>query len=357
MSQPPRILVAALDWGLGHATRCLPVITELERQGAEVHLASAGRAAALWRAERPDLPLYDLPPYAVRYATANMVRNFIPQLPHLVRTVRAEHRALDRLITAHRIDAVISDNRYGCYSKRVPSVFVTHQLRLRMPAPWPSAPANWVNHALIRRFDSCWVPDHAEAPGLAGALAHGPGLPEVTYIGPLSRFRPVNTPIRYRWLALLSGPEPQRTYLEDEIVRQAVAVAGPALLIGGRPGGKVPAHLPTYVEYRPFETGQALAEAIAAAEVVVCRSGYSTLMDLAVFGSKALLIPTPGQTEQEYLARELARNGRITVHTQRLLDLKTGVAAAREATGLVDYSSVDTSLSDAITRLLNEVAN
>ena len=345
-------MVAALDWGLGHATRCLPVIAELERQGAEVHLASAGRAAALWRAERPDLPLYDLPPYAVRYATGNMVRNFLPQLPHLVRTVRAEHRALDRLITAHRLDAVISDNRYGCYSRRVPSVFITHQLRIQMPAPWPSAPANWVNHRLIRRFDQCWVPDYAEAPGLAGALAHGPNLPPATYVGLLSRLQAVKVPQRYRWLALLSGPEPQRTYLERAISQQAATANGPALIIGGHPGGGRPSALPDHVEYRPFETGQALAEAIAASEVVVCRSGYSTLMDLAVFGSKALLVPTPGQTEQEYLATALAEDGQAVQQTQAHLALNGGIAAALQAGGLSSGPRTGEPLARAVRKVL-----
>ena len=352
MPQPPRILVAALDWGLGHATRCLPIIAELERQGAEVHLASAGRAAALWRAERPDLPLYDLPPYAVRYATGNMVRNFLPQLPRLVQTVRAEHRALDRLIAAHHLDAVISDNRYGCYSRRVPSIFVTHQLRIRMPAPWPSAPANWVNHRLIRRFDHCWVPDYAEAPGLAGALAHGPGLPPAAYVGPLSRFVPTTAPPRYRWLALLSGPEPQRTYMENAIIEQAATVAGPGLIIGGRPDG--PQRIvPSGVTYLPFATTGELAELLPAAEVIVCRGGYSTLMDLAVFGSKALLVPTPGQTEQEYLAEELAWGGRVAVQGQAALNLKAGIAAARAATGLGGYAETNEALQQATRTLLD----
>lgn len=356
MSGGPRILVAALNWGLGHAARCLPLVDALRARGATVLLASDGAAADLWRAERPALPLFELPPYRITYRHTSLVRSLLPQVPHLVRTVRAEHRRLDELIATQGIDAVISDNRYGCYARRVPSVFVTHQLRLRMPRPWPAAPANRVNHALVRRFDRCWVPDFPQAPGLAGALAHGPHLPPAHYLGPLSRLRAVASERpRYRQLALLSGPEPQRTYLEQEIIRQAATLPGPTLIVGGLPGGPTPPDLPGHIAYRPFLKTRELERALAAAELVVCRSGYSTLMDLAKLGKRALLVPTPGQTEQEYLAQQLAANGQAATQTQADLDLAAGLAAARASGGLqqaaVDPQWLQTAL-DELYRLI-----
>ena len=334
MANPPRILVTALNWGLGHAARSLPVIEALERRGAVLRLASDGDALALWRAERPDLPTLDLPSYRISYRTGSMVRNFIPQLPHLVRTVRAEHARLTEYQRTYAFDAVVSDNRYGCYLPGVPSIFLTHQLRIRMPAPWPSAPANWVNHYLIRRFSQCWVPDLPEAPGLAGALAHGPGLPPAVYLGPLSRFPALPSKKQYAWVAVLSGPEPQRSYLEQAIRRQVDRLPGPGLVIGGLPRELVSENWSDRVTYRSFLPGAELAAVLAAAGVVICRSGYSTLMDLARLGSKVLLVPTPGQTEQEYLARSLARQGRAVVQTQEDLDLAQGIKAARALPGL-----------------------
>jgi len=300
--------VAPLDWGLGHATRCIPLIRELLAQGAEVWLAGEGAQAALLKEAFPDLPLLNLPGYQVEYAKTKtgLVFRLLLQIPRILVSIRQEHRWLKKAVRDHQLDAVISDNRFGLYHKTIPGIFITHQLRIQVPVM--KRAEQWlqrINYRYISRFTACWVPDHATAPGLAGALSHPEKMPAVpvSYIGPLSRFERIGQPVvSPHLLALLSGPEPQRSLLEEKLIAELVHYNGTATLLRGLPGNS--SMMPSTNMLRIYNhlPSAALNEELHKAPIVICRSGYSTLMDLAALEKKSILVPTPGQTEQEYLA-------------------------------------------------------
>ncbi len=335
MNASPHVLVAVLNWGLGHASRCHPLIEALLRRGCRVSLASDGEALALLRAEWPTLPAYELPSWGVRYPTRSMVWNMARQLPRLMQAMAAEHRALRALHRRHAFDLIVSDNRYGCYLPDCPSILLTHQLFVRSPWRWSEPLLHRVLHRLIARFDRCWVPDWPEPPGLSGALGHGPTALPVRYVGPLSRMAPCSEGRRKRHqlVAVLSGPEPQRSRFEALLTEQWLRLPLDGVLVQGLPQRHARTTLRPGLERVSFLPKGPLNELLCAGEVVVCRSGYSSLMDLAAIGARALLVPTPGQTEQEYLADQLARTRCVAVQSQDALDLQAGWEEARRLSG------------------------
>ncbi|MCB0594796.1 MAG: glycosyltransferase [Lewinellaceae bacterium] len=333
MASKPRILVAPLDWGLGHATRCVPLIEEIQRQGGEPVLASAGRALAYLQAEFPNLEMTSLPAYNIRYFGGNMYWNIGLQGPKILRAAWLEHRRLQQLIRRLKIDAVISDNRFGCFSSRVPAVFVAHQLNIQLSPPSLQWLANRLCRLFIRQYGECWIPGLPGSESLAGALSQPPeGLP-CRHIGLLSRLQPeIETP-EYDILALLSGPEPQRSRLESILLRQLKDLPYRVLLVQGRTEVEERRQPSLRIEVVSYlKTGE-LQRALNRSTLVICRSGYSTLMDLAAMGKKALLIPTPGQTEQEYLARRMQELGYCPYQKQDELDVERGVAEVQAYSG------------------------
>jgi len=303
------ILVAVPDWGLGHATRSLVIVERLRALGIPVHLASSGRAAHLLRAECPGLPLLELPGYRIRYRSSALAADLFRQAPQLWRRVRAEHHLLARYLKKHPICGILSDNALGCYALDLPSAYVTHQIHIQYPAvPWLARAANCLHGRFIARFGSCWVPDRPGHENLSGRLAHPPpaGL-RIRYLGPLSRLRPLPEARRWDVVAVLSGPEPQRSRWEADLIHQLSRSSARSLLVRGTTE-KAPARGQWgRLHWVSWLTAAELNRELAAAELVVCRSGYSSLMDLAALGKPAVLVPTPGQTEQAYLARHWAR--------------------------------------------------
>lgn len=300
--------MAPLDWGLGHATRCIPVVRELLLQGAEVWLAAGGSQASLLKEAFPTLPLLNLPGYQVDYAKTKrgLVFRLLLQVPRILNTIRQEHQWLKKTVNRYQIDAVISDNRFGLWHKKIPCIFITHQLRIQVPGSrFIEEQLQKINYRYINRFTASWVPDELKAPGLAGALSHPEKMPavEVSYIGPLSRFEKMEIPEHSdHLLILLSGPEPQRSLLEEKVLTELAHYHGTATLVRGLPGNS--SMLPSTNMIRIFNhlPSESLNEALQKAHWVICRSGYSSVMDLAILGKKSVQIPTPGQTEQEYLA-------------------------------------------------------
>ena len=334
-----RVLVAPLNWGLGHVTRSIPLIQALERNGVEVVLASDGDALHLLRAEFPHLAAEELPSYKIRYAGTNMVRNIALQLPRILYAVRAEHSATARLIRKYQLDGVISDNRYGCFSAQTPSVLLTHQLYLKVPAPGLQWMANRVLRLALQKFHQVWVPDIAEKAGsLSGELSHGEKAVHraVAYIGPLSRMQAAHEEdFSYDVAMVLSGPEPQRTVLEQKLLEQALEMPYNCIVVQGKTAEKQHHFAADHVEVVSFLTAGDLQEVLNASRYVVCRSGYSSLMDLAILGKKALLIPTPGQTEQEYLAMHFAEDKIFPYQLQDNIQLEAGLELLECYNGLV----------------------
>lgn len=329
-----KILITALNWGLGHATRCIPIIRALEQRGVEVVLASDGVAMYLWRAEFPHLDVIELPSYRIRYASANMVLNIGKQLPRILYAIRAERQMTERIVRRYGITHIISDNRYGCFSAKTRNIFITHQLHVQIPGKTLEWAANWVLKRALRQFDEIWAPDQAEAPFLAGDLAHPPvEAPPVRYIGILSRMQAAAPRDDYDVAIVLSGPEPQRSLLEQKLIEQAIALPYRFIVVQGRPKQQHHHYAADNVEVVSYLTSEALNQVLLGSQAIVCRSGYSSLMDLAVLGKKAILIPTPGQTEQEYLAKNLSEAGRFVCRQQDDIQLEAALQALEHTSG------------------------
>lgn len=354
MKSTKRILVAPLNWGLGHATRCIPIIRALQEQGAEVLLASDGRALQLLQEEFPDLPHFKLPAYDVKYPFSSMILSIGWQLPKIAKAIWLEKKAINNLIDTEKIDIIISDNRFGCYSKKVKTVFLTHQLTIKMPFKLLETPVRWGNFFWIKKFDICWIPDFNGENNLSGDLSTSARLVGFSpqFIGTLSRMQAGTRPKKYDAIFILSGPEPQRTILEKRILAQLLNLTGTYLVIQGKTEQKQREYLKENIEVASFMTSKALNEAILKSEIVVSRSGYSTLMDLVNLQQKAILIPTPGQTEQEYLARRFFEKGIFYFQDQKVLNLKNAFLESVAFTGFQQEQQAENLLKIAITELL-----
>jgi hypothetical protein len=343
-----RVLVAPLDWGLGHATRCIPVIRELLKQECEVHIASSGEALLLLKEEFPALKFHELVPYNPAYsAWLSFSIKIILQVPKFLRVIREEHDQTEKLIEKEKIDVIISDNRYGCWSKKAKSVLITHQVNILLNPPWKifSAMVNSFVHRWISNFHACWVPDVAQ--GITGAMSRTQ-LP-VRFIGTLSRFEKMPRPIVYDVLAIVSGPEPQRSLFEKLLSEKLQASGLTYFLVKGKVGQEQSSSS----SESEYLTAEHLNEKIESSSIVICRPGYSSIMDLAKLGKKAIFIPTPGQTEQEHLARELKNKNIAWCQSQQEFDLPDALEKSKSYSGFADFDSPPNLLPQAITDLLH----
>lgn len=322
------VLVAPLNWGLGHATRCIPVINELLYQHVDVIIASDGSALKLLRQIFPGLKSVVLPGYNVKYQKGgSFAWTMMRQFPSLLKSIKQEHELTLGYTSKYRIDAIISDNRFGVWHPSVPSVIMSHQLYTHQPGIWTIlAPIlHSINHSKLRKFNEIWIPDTNSPLNLSGALSHRPNTTLNTYyIGWLSQF--ANSPVSdessviYDLAVVLSGPEPQRTALETILLPQLKLTGKKVILVRGLPTDYQKINY-TGIKIVNYLTTKELHEVMANAETIICRSGYTSLMDLAFLQKKAILIPTPGQIEQEYLAGLCETRGYCPTAPQHQTDL------------------------------------
>lgn len=322
------ILVAPLNWGLGHATRCIPIINALEENGFTPILASDGVALAMLRKEFPHLQVLELPSYDIEYAKngANFKWKMLANVPKMVDAILLEKKIVKKWVKEYGLSGIISDNRLGVLSKKVPSVFITHQLNvLTGNTTWISSK---MHQFIIKKYTECWVPDREEKPNLTGKLGHLKKPDDkIRYIGPLSRFRLLEMPKKYDLMVILSGPEPQRGILESQLRDDLQQFDGKIIFISGKVEAKQKKEQIGNITHYNFMTTDQLEIAFNESENVLCRSGYTTVMDLAKLGKKAFFIPTPGQYEQEYLAKKLKRDGLVPYakqddfHLENLLEI------------------------------------
>lgn len=310
-----RNLICALDWGIGHASRSLALAQRLVQNGEQVDFAAAGNALKMLQREWSVPALFhQLAAYNIDYRSSNMVVNIGRQLPRILRVIFQERQQLNTLLTTQRYDRIISDSRFGCYSKAVPSVMLTHQLQPIFGLPLVGG---IYRSYLQNNFGEFWVPDYAPPMNLSGALSTLSGYKTVSYIGSLSRLSNIPTTSEqvYDYGCLLSGPEPQRTYFEEMLINQLSRVAGHHWIVAGRPGQSERSLIvdspTTKIERISFSPAALTSLLLRQSKKIICRSGYSTLMDLDKLGIQdILLVPTPGQTEQIYLAKRWAELGR-----------------------------------------------
>jgi UDP-N-acetylglucosamine transferase subunit ALG13 len=306
----PRILVAPLDWGLGHATRVIPIIWQLLERNCTVIIAANGSTGELLQKEFPALEYLDLEGYDIQYSRKGWLLplKIAAQVPHILRAIKKEHSWLKKMVLDHSIDAVISDNRYGLYHHSIPSVFITHQLRIKTGlGSLMDRFIQQLNYQQINKFGACWVPDLENGLTLAGELSHPTIFPSVPvkYINPLSRFTGLAKKEEKHLLVILSGPEPQRSLWEEMIIHQLHTYKKPVVLVRGLPGNVDLPVVPSFVQVYNHLPAKELENYIQCASFVISRCGYSTIMDLVAMQKKSILVPTPGQAEQEYLAEHL----------------------------------------------------
>lgn len=327
-----RILLVPLDWGLGHATRCIPIIKSLQKCGASILLAGEGTVITLLKKEFPAIEVLPLQGYKIRYGKkgSSLLFTLLRQLPRIISTIRQENRWLQKAVTEHNIDAVISDNRFGLYHKKIPCVYITHQLSIQTGYKWLNNVAQKINYQYINRFSECWIPDAANNINLAGKLSHPLQLPQipVKYLGPLSRFKKKEQTPTLSLLILLSGPEPQRSIFEKELMQQLKNNKTAVVLVRGLPNGdEKPADIDQVKIYNHLAADE-LSSLIQQSEWVLARAGYSTIMDLVALQKKAILVPTPGQGEQEYLGTYLHQQQLFFSCPQKNFNLKNTLQKA-----------------------------
>ncbi len=298
-----KVLFGVFDWGFGHATRDIPLITALLREN-EVHILSTGDALRILKDHFADRCIYyDVPSVYPPYTKTRLFKlKFSVSVPKMARSLRRARRRSKRIID-RGFDKVVSDCRYDVYDKPENSYLINHQLRFKAPPGAERFLERWLAWRM-KKYRYVLVPDY-EGRNLSGGLSHGLRyVPEdkIKYIGILSRLHKHDLPQDIDYFVSLSGPDPQRSMLEERIISQVGQLHGKVVIAGGKPGpGGNNGH--GDVEYHAFLDAPRQEEAMNRAKCVITRSGYTTMMELAELGkTHVLLLPTPGQTEQEYLA-------------------------------------------------------
>lgn len=328
----PGILIAPLDWGLGHATRCIPIIHHLIFLGCTVYIVADKKNFFLLKKEFPEAVFLRYKGYEIKYSQKKefLLSKLISQSPKVILRIWLEKKWLKTVVKKYSIDAVISDNRFGMHNKNVPSIYITHQLCIKTGNRFFDKIAQKIHYHFISQFTACWIPDFRKD-GFAGELSHPKNLPPNSiYIGPLSRFAQLpDVEILNDLLIIISGPEPQRAIFEKDILEQIKTIKGNIFFIRGLPSENQKPENFNAVKIENHLPGEALNKLIAESKIIISRSGYTTVMDLAILHKKAILIPTPGQTEQEYLAKYLGDKKYFLAEKQDGFSIKDSVERAK----------------------------
>ena len=300
------VLIAPLNWGLGHASRCIPIIRQQISYGNRVVIASDGASLTLLRKEFPNLESEELPSYNITYPNKGdqLIWHLLKMSNKIMSAIKEENVLLTKLVDKYNLDLIISDNRFGMYHREVFSVYITHQTNIQ--AGKLSVIANKVHEYFMSKFNEIWIPDYEGKDSLAGSLSEYSGNKVAKYIGVQSRFEfDENVIERDKILVVLSGPEPQRTFLEEIILSELENVEKEIVLVQGKVENfQKKRNNKNSIIYN-FLTSNDLEREMKESSLVIARSGYSTIMDLKVLKKKAFFIPTPGQGEQLYLAKYL----------------------------------------------------
>lgn len=326
-------MVSPLNWGLGHASRCVPIIRELLAQGAEVIIGAEEYPLGLLKAEFPQLKSVELPGYNITYPSGgNMAIHMLKIMPKILSGIKDENRFIQELVETEELDGIISDNRFGLYSEKIPTVFMTHQVMVK--SPLGESFIQKLNGRFMSKFSEVWIPDYEDEPNISGDLAHKYKAPKnAKFIGPLSRLQSLESQDKkFDVLAIISGPEPQRTLFQHIMQTELELANVKAAMVLGK---AISTHQyvdenVTIFNHLPADE---LNQLIHQSEIVISRSGYSTLMDLAQINRKAILVPTPGQTEQEYLANWHAEQKHFFAVDQDRFDLDEALEHSKEYTG------------------------
>jgi uncharacterized protein (TIGR00661 family) len=357
-----KALVAPLDWGLGHATRCAPVVREFLEKGCDVELAVTRGNAAILREMFPDVRQRLAPSYNIVYPKHgyNMAFWLLKNSAHLRAVMSAEHHYAEEMVERHGYDILVSDNRFAFRSRKAKSVYMTHQCRIAFPKMFrmfEAFGAAW-HASVMSRFDEVWVPDVPEFPGYAGKLSHVDSCPRpLKFVGPLSRFSMLpltqSTEKDLGIVAVVSGVEPARSRFESRLRSVLSQIPGKHVVLLGKPASSQKSWTEGNVTFYNHLPTQEFADVISRAGWVISRGGYSTVMDMAVLGAKCIFVPTPGQYEQVVLAADLSAAGFAVSIEEGSLSVDS-LSKALQRTDVVELprQSKNTLLSDAVTQIL-----
>ena len=300
-----KILIAPLNWGLGHAARCIPIIRALLDYDFEPIIASDGSALTFLQKEFPQLKSYSLPSYDIEYSKSkNQKYKLLLNMPHVIKALLKEKKEVEVIHKKEGLSGIISDNRFGVRNSRIPSIYITHQLNVLSGNT--TFFTTLLHQKIISKFDECWVPDSNSQPKLSGDLSTIKNKDlKIRFIGAISRFKKKPSRKKYYLLILLSGPEPQRTILEDKLLLELKAFDQKVLFVRGVLINEKKKNYSENVTVVNYLLTEELEQALNDSNLVLARSGYSTILDLAKLGKRAFFIPTPGQYEQEYLANRM----------------------------------------------------
>ena len=360
-----KILVAPLDWGLGHATRTIPIIYQFLSRGWKVDLAVSGRVAALYKGQFPNLEQIPVPGYRIEYPRRGfeMPLWLLKNSTRLMSVILREQKVAQKLVQERGYDAIFSDNRFGFHAEGAYNIYMTHQLSIAFPGPFKALEKIGVawHKREMSRFDTIWVPDFSEYPGMAGKLSHVPKA-KAEYVGALSRFADMDFlnmhwEKKYRYIAILSGPEPMRSSFEKALLKAFEKIPGEHVIIRGFPGDAALPKAPSNVKlFNHLETVE-FARTVQSAEYCISRPGYSTVMDMIYLGANCIFVPTPGQTEQLYLGKTLHSARKAGLLKQDEISAKTLTAAMREKHRSWDFNASGNLLSQAIDRLESKLSS
>ena len=330
MSKRLNIFICPLEWGLGHAARMIPLAIKLREMNNNVIIGSGEDHLSLFRAEVPGLSYLKFPGFKPSYS------QYLPQyisllfkIPHLLYHSIVEHYRLKTFIKENAIDIIISDNRFGLWNTEITSVYVTHMPLIPLPKPMKflEPVGVFLHRRIIKRYSLCFIPDLPGENNLTGRLSHGLKLPDsVRYIGILSRFTNLIGPLHANQVksrhntVILSGPEPQREILKQKLVALLKDKEPHTLILEGNPGKTGETTTNGNITCYGHLTASQMKEMIESSNSIITRSGYSTIMELVSLNCNALIIPTPGQTEQEYLAEYLSEKGWFDTVSQGGID-------------------------------------
>lgn len=359
MKQNKNILVCPLDWGLGHATRMVPVIEMLTKNNANVIIAADNSPLDFLTQRFPNITSIKFEGYSPVYPkNGSMSLAMLQSLPGMLKKAKEANNKLHEIIKKYKIDAVISDNRYELSTTKIPSVFITHQLSIQTKGLQKTFKPiiNYTINKYISKFDEIWVPDIVGGFQLSGKLSLSKKFTSKRFnIGLLSRFSPPDNNAINKTndlLIILSGPEPQRTLLEKLLLAQVLKSKLNTIILLGKPGENIDKKI-NNIRLISHLTDEKFAKVVQSSNIVISRPGYSTLMDLAILGKKnTVFIPTPGQTEQEYLSKRLINKGIAFSQNQNDFNLTTAINNYSRFKGLFINNNPKL-LEDRITNLLN----
>lgn len=349
-----KIIYALCSWGLGHATRSLPVIRRLIKEGHEITIISHDRALTLLKNELKESAIFvDIPDYPLLVSEnkQQFIAKSMVYWPLFIQRMESGLQQLTKLLKTTPCDRIISDGRYDMYSKSIPSFFISHQMRIMNPMRFEmfERGSETFNLFFFKRFKEILIPDY-ETDDLSGDLSHNLHKideKKLHYVGVLSDFNKKRLKKDIDYFISLSGPEPQRSILEEKILSQINDLSGNIVITLGKTEKKeqiTNENIKTY-SYLTKEERETL---LNKTKLVISRSGYSTILDLSVIGTKALMIPTPGQVEQEYLAQYHKNKNSCHSINQDDIHLKKDIIIAEKTNGFSAKKSVENAVENVL---------